>query len=209
MLMQTKSRRWGMFAAALALLMLGVGAWIFLSDRARDAETPSPAKGLSALGRTADDVVLRDMTGRVVAWGDLKGTPRAVFFGFTSCPEICPTTLADLAAATERVGVKAQRLRIDFVTVDPARDTPEVLRAYLGSFGERVVGYTGDEANVARLAAAYRASYRRVPLEDGDYTMDHTTGVYLIDARGQVRSVAAYQSDPERLDTQLIEVLKE
>jgi protein SCO1 len=175
------------------------------------SEPEAPVKrpnGLAALGRGVEDVSLTDAGGRTIRWGALKGAPRAVFFGFTRCPEICPTTMSDLAAAIDRLGPAAAALKIDFVSVDPQRDTVELLGAYMGGFGPMFRGYTGDEAQVLRLANAYRAAYRRTPVEDGDYTMDHTTSVYLVDATGEVRDIVSYQSPPERVDAQLAAFLK-
>lgn len=168
---------------------------------------PARPKGLALLGRQVDDAVLTSAQGDAVVWGALKGAPRAVFFGFTHCPEICPTTLNDLSGAITRLGETAAPLRVDFVSVDPARDTTALLKGYVGHFGPQFRGYTGSEEEIARLARAYRAAYRRVPIEGGDYTMDHTTSVYLVDARGEVRDIIAYQSPPERLDAQLREFL--
>jgi protein SCO1 len=103
----------------------------------------------------------------------------------------------------------AQLGRVDFVSVDPQRDTPQSVNAYLDAFGPAFAGYTGDEAEIARLAASYRAAYRRVPLEGEDYTLDHTTVIYLIAASGEVRDMAAYLTPPERLDAQLKALLAE
>lgn len=169
---------------------------------------PARPKGLAMLGRQVDDVGLTNAQGEAVVWGALKGGPRAVFFGFTHCPEICPTTLNDLSGAIDRVGPAAAALRVDFVSVDPARDTVELLGDYVGHFGPQFRGYTGREEEIARLSRAYRAAYRRVPIEGGDYTMDHTTSVYLVDAQGEVRDIVAYQSPPERVDAQLRDFLK-
>lgn len=173
------------------------------TDAVVSAPPQRPQAELARLGRNADDLSLTDMSGGEVRWGDLVGEPRAVFFGFTHCPEICPTTNNDLAAAVERLGPEARALKIDFVTVDPERDTPALMREYLDSWGPSFRGFGGDETVIRRLAAAFRAAYRRVPLEGGGYTMDHTTSVYLIDARGEVRDVVAYQTQPAVLDAQL------
>lgn len=169
---------------------------------------PAPPKGLARLGREVDNVVLTNAQGDVVAWGALKGAPRAVFFGFTHCPEICPTTLNDLSGAITRLGKTAAPLQVDFVSVDPQRDTTALLQAYVGHFGPQFRGYTGSESEIARLARAHRAAYRRVPIEGGDYTMDHTTSVYLVDAHGEVRDIVTYQSPPQRIDAQLRDFLK-
>lgn len=195
--------------AGRRMVLGGLAALLWACSQPSDQNEPAAVRGAPALGRGVDDAVLVDMTGKSVAWRDLKGTPRALFFGFTRCPDICPTTIGDLSAAIERVGPAARALRVDFVSVDPARDTASVLAAYLGAFGPQFVGYTGEEATLVRLAGAYRAAFRQTPLDGGDYTIDHTTAVYLIDARGQVRDVVAFQTPPEKLDAQLRAFLSE
>lgn len=167
------------------------------------AETVIPADVLARLGKGVDDVALVDQTGAPRTWAALNGAPRVVFFGFTHCPEICPTTMATLQAAKDQAGPAAANLRIDFVSIDPARDTPAALAAYFKSFGPSVRGITGDEAAIGKVAKAFRAAYRRSDLGGGDYTMDHTTLVYLLDASGAVRDVSAYSAPPDRVAAQI------
>lgn len=173
------------------------------ADKAAATAPMIPAEVLAKLGRNIDDVPLTDRSGAQLAWKDLNGAPRAVFFGFTHCPEICPSTMASLAAAQAAAGPDAAALRIDFVSIDPARDTPEALSAYFESFGPSVRGLTGSDDAVAKVAKSFRASYRRSDLDGGDYTMDHTTMIYLLDATGAVRDVATHDSPPERLAAQI------
>lgn len=149
----------------------------------------------------ADNVVLTNQLGEEVRWGTLKGAPRALFFGFTHCPVICPVTVYELTAAMDAIG--AVDLKIDFVTVDPERDTPERLREYFSGFGPRVRAYTGTAQAIARVARAHEVVYRRQALENGDYTMDHTATVFLLDARGRVADVVAYGSPPDVLQQRL------
>ena len=111
---------------------------------------------------------LEDMTGKPVTQADLIGKPTAMFFGFTRCPDVCPTTLVALTDAMTRMGGKADRLNVVFVTVDPQRDTPKVLHEYMSSFDPRIRAFTGTQEQVAAMARAYHVLYRRVPLEDGD-----------------------------------------
>lgn len=111
--------------------------------------------------------------------------------------------MADISAAVERIGPAARDLRVDFISVDPERDTPLVLHDYFGGFGERFAGYTGERAQIDRLVRAFQATYQRTPLEGGDYTVDHTAIVYLLDPSGAVVDIVGYQTAPERLDAQL------
>jgi protein SCO1 len=136
--------------------------------------------------------------GKRVTDKDLSGKPFALFFGFTNCPDVCPTTLLELTNRMDDLGRDADKLRIVFVSVDPARDTPEFLKRYIANFDKRTLGLTGTESEIAAIAKAYRAVYRRVESKDG-YTMDHTATVYLMDAKGQFVGTIAYQ---ENADTQ-------
>lgn len=127
---------------------------------------------------------------------DLKGKPFAVFFGFTHCPEVCPTTLYDLTQDLEALGKDADRMRVAFITVDPAQDTPELMKTYLASFDPRIVGLTGTEEEIAAVAKAYKVYYRKVPTESG-YTMDHTATILLMDSRGEFYGTSNFQESQE------------
>ncbi|MFZ4603049.1 MAG: SCO family protein [Caulobacterales bacterium] len=204
------ARAAGAATLALATIVAACGpAAKSSSDEAKPAAAASatattiPADVLARLGKDLDDVALTDQSGAAVAWKDLNGAPRAVFFGFTHCPEICPSTMAALQAAKDAAGPTAAGLRIDFVSIDPSRDTPAALKAYFASFGPGVRGLTGSDEAIAQVAKSFRAAYRKSDLGGGDYTMDHTTLVYLLDASGAVRDVAAYNAPPERLAVQI------
>jgi protein SCO1 len=123
--------------------------------------------------------------GKTVTDRDLLGAPYLVFFGFTHCPDVCPTKLFEISEVLRATGERGRGLRALFITVDPERDTPEVLKSYLGSFDERIVGLTGDRAAVDAAIRAYRGFARMAPLKDGDYTMEHTSLVYLMDGKGR------------------------
>jgi protein SCO1 len=127
---------------------------------------------------------------------NLKGKPFAVFFGFTHCPEVCPTTLYDLTQDLSALGKDADNMRVAFVTVDPARDTPELLKTYLASFDPRIVGLTGTEEEIAAVANAYKVYYRKVPT-DSDYTMDHTATIFLMDSRGDFYGTSNFQESQD------------
>ena len=128
---------------------------------------------------------LTDQNGRTVTDQDFKGRPFLVFFGFTNCPDICPTTMFEISEIMKKLGPDADRMRALFVTVDPERDTPSALKDYLSSFDPRIVAVTGDEAAIAAVAKAYRAYFKRVPLAEGGYTMDHTAIIYLMGKDGR------------------------
>jgi protein SCO1 len=128
---------------------------------------------------------LVDQDGKSVSDADMKGRLFLVFFGFTHCPDVCPTTLFDMSQMLHALGPDAGRIGVLFVTVDPERDTPAVLKDYLSSFDPHLRGLTGDPAAVDAALKAYRVYAKKVPLKDGDYTMDHTAVVYLMDKNGR------------------------
>ena len=132
---------------------------------------------------------LVDQDGRPVSDEDMKGRPFLVFFGFTHCPDICPTTLFDMSQMLHALGPDADRIGALFITVDPERDTPAVLKDYLANFDPHLRALTGDPAAVNAALKAYRVYATKVPLEGGDYTMDHTAVVYLMDRNGIRRAI--------------------
>ena len=140
---------------------------------------------------------LVDQDGRPASDQDLKGKPFLVFFGFTYCPEICPTTLFDVSEVLRNLGPDADRTAALFITVDPERDTPAALKDYLASFDPHLRGLTGDAAALAAAAKAYRVYYKKVPLDGGGYTMDHTAIVYLMDKDGRFVAPFNLKRKPE------------
>ncbi|MDZ4867795.1 MAG: SCO family protein [Alphaproteobacteria bacterium] len=154
--------------------------------------TPAPAADLATLGQGIETVELVDDAGERVRWADLKGRPRAVFFGFTRCPVICPVTVWEIDAALEKVGPGAEKVQMNFVTLDPARDTPETMGNYFTSFKARMRAMTGSAANVARVAKSFDVVHKKVALSNGDYTLDHTAAVFLLDEKGNVVDVMGY-----------------
>jgi protein SCO1/2 len=128
---------------------------------------------------------LTDQNGQTFTQANLKGKPHLIFFGFTHCPDVCPTALFDMSELLRNLDKDGDRVGALFITVDPERDTPAVLKDYLSSFDPRLRGLTGDPAAVATVEKAYRVYAKKVPTQDGDYTMDHTAIVYLMDKNGQ------------------------
>jgi protein SCO1 len=147
---------------------------------------------------------LVDDTGAPVTEKTIAGKPYVMYFGYTFCPDVCPTTLLDLSRWIEKLGTDADRLNYVFVTIDPERDTIQSMHAYLSSFDKRIRGYTGTLAEIAQIAKEYRVYYQKVPTEDGGYTMDHTAVLYLMGPNGKLVTVIPYQED----DTSAIAKLK-
>ncbi len=128
---------------------------------------------------------LVNQDGQTVTEQDYKGKPTLVFFGFTHCPDVCPTTLFEVSEVLRALGPEGKGVRALFVTVDPERDTPEKLKDYVSSFDPRVIGVTGDADAIAAMTRGYRVYAKKVPLDGGGYTMDHTAIVYLMDKTGR------------------------
>ncbi|KAF2992799.1 hypothetical protein MJC1_00379 [Methylocystis sp. MJC1] len=147
---------------------------------------PRPRDAIAAPRKAAPAFRLTSSTGEAVDDRSMLGRPFALFFGFTRCPEACPTTLLELTSVVKEAGADASDFEILFVSLDVEHDTPELLSDFVGSFGQRVVGLTGSVDDIARAARAFRVYQRKVPLEGGGYTIDHTTLVYLVDRRGRL-----------------------
>lgn len=160
------------------------------------APLSSPA-GSARTASIGGPFTLTTQTGARLSDAELRGKPFTVFFGFTHCPEICPTTLWEMTEALKALGPDGDRLKVLFVSVDPERDTPEFLARYLQSFDPRIVGLTGTQAEIDAVGKAYRAYWEKVPTEDGDYTMNHTASIFMMDAGGRFAGTIAYEEKPE------------
>jgi protein SCO1/2 len=140
---------------------------------------------------------LVDQTGKPFTEKDLRAQPAAVFFGFTHCPEVCPTTLFELNGWLEQLGPDADKVKAYFISIDPERDTPEIINAYVSNVSKRILGVTGDPANVAAMAKGYNIYVKKVNTDDGDYTMDHTASVILLKQGGGFAGTIAYEENAE------------
>ena len=157
---------------ALGLLLVLGG---FVAQRASTAS--SPASGIGG------PFSLVDQNGTTVTAADFKGEPILVFFGYTHCPDVCPTTLDSLSQVLKALGPDRKAAAL-FITLDPSRDTPAVMKDYLSSFDPRIVGLTGSPSAIDAVAREYRVYAKKVPTGDGDYSVDHTGVVYLMDKQG-------------------------
>ena len=190
-----------LFAAACAVIALALGliTMVVVGSRQQATQTTDVATGQPLVG---GDFTLTNQDGQVVDQTILNGKWTLVFFGFTYCPDYCPTTLGVLNAVQERMGDKAKDLQIVFISIDPERDTPQMLKDYLSSdgFPDGVIGLTGTPEQVAKAAKTYRAFYQKVGEGEG-YTMNHGLTVYLMGPDGKFRSAVAHDLGPSRTAT--------
>lgn len=181
---------WGLVGLALiAAASLGLGWYV----------TEFSQKGSLDIGKPVAEIggpfTLTDTKGNKVSDTDFAGRPRLMYFGFTYCPDVCPTTLSELTSYLEELGDKANELAVIFITVDPERDSGQQLGDYLEAFDSRIIGLTGSKEELDPVLDSFRVYRKKVPLEDGDYTMDHTAAVYLMNRKGEFVGTIAYQED--------------
>lgn len=185
-------------AFGLSAIMVA-GVLLFTSQFGRQAAQSVSGRPAAVAGpQLGGPFQLVDQDGHKVTEADLRGKPTVMFFGFTYCPDVCPTTLTEMTAWLKALGPDADRLNVAFVSVDPERDTPAQLKSYLGSFDHRIRGLTGTPEQVAAMAKAYRVYYRKVPVEGGEYTMDHSSMVYLFDKDGGFVGPIGYGESADR-----------
>jgi len=140
---------------------------------------------------------LTDQHGKAVTDKNLKGKPTLIFFGYTHCPDVCPTSLFEISEVLRAMGKDADKVNAVFISVDPERDTPATMKDYLSSFDPHLEGLSGDPAETAKVITSYRVYAKKVPTKDGDYTMDHTALIYLMDRDGRFVSPFNMKRTPE------------
>jgi len=146
---------------------------------------------------------LTDQNGKAVTEKNLKGKPTLIFFGYTHCPDVCPTSLFEMSEVLRAMGKDADKVNAVFISVDPERDTPATMKDYLSSFDPHLEGLSGDPAETAKVITSYRVYAKKVPTKDGDYTMDHTALIYLMDRDGRFVSPFNLKRTPEEAATDL------
>lgn len=180
----------------LGLVLLLATAWVTFFDQGRNVNSV----------RIGGPFALEASDGRLVSNKDFAGRPFLVFFGFTNCPDVCPTTLFEVSEIFRKLGPD-KKVSALFITIDPARDSASKLKDYISNFDKRIVGLTGSQAAIDRVVKAYRAYYRKVPGKNGDYTMDHTAMVYLMNKRGEFVNGFNTKQPPEKAATELARYL--
>jgi protein SCO1/2 len=183
----------GMIGLFFGVLLLGAAATMWLGG----SSPIGPAIG--------GPFALTDTNGKRFTDKDLKGSYALVYFGYTFCPDVCPTTLNQVAEALDRLGPKAEHIRPVFITIDPARDTPAVMKQYVSAFSPRLVGLTGSDAEIGTVAKEYRVYYapHRTGDGPGDYTMDHSSVLYLLGPDGKFIAPIRADDNAEQIAAQL------
>lgn len=182
---------YGAAGVGALLFALFVGWWQVDGPGAPEPEGQRP------LDLSAMDFSLTDHEGNEVGPETLIGRPAMVFFGFTYCPDVCPTTLSDISGWLDDLGDEADEMSVVFITVDPERDTVDAMSEYVGYFHPAIRGWTGKDEEIAKAVRGFRASYERVPTEGGGYTMNHTASVFLFDAAGRFVTMIDYHEPRE------------
>lgn len=188
-------------AVALVAALLG---WLTLeTTRSKDQVAGGPFG-------VPFELVAQD--GKPITEKAFTGKPTALFFGFTNCPEVCPTTLFELDGWLTKVDPDGSKLQAYFVTIDPERDTPEIIGQYLSNVSKRITGISGTPDKVLEMAKGFRVYYRKVPVDetkpDGEYTMDHSASVFLLDADGRFIGTIAYGENAEVAEQKLANLIK-
>jgi len=173
---RTAARPLVIVAAFAGSLVIGLLVMLWAMGGARSIATPAAIGG---------PFQLTDQSGQTVTDKEMHGRPTLIFFGFTHCPDVCPTSLFEISEVLRAMGQDADRVNAYFISVDPERDTTEAMKDYLSSFDPHLKGLTGPPEDLAKVISEYRVYAKKVPLKDGDYTMDHTALVYLMDREGK------------------------
>jgi len=176
-------------SAFLAGLVIFLGIFLFATGNFGGS-----GPGASAIG---GPFKLIDQNGKPFTDQDLKGKPFLIFFGYTHCPDVCPTTLFEVSELMNALGKDADRTKAVFITVDPERDTAAAMKDYLSSFDPHLIGATGDRKSIDAAEKAYRVYAKKIPTKDGDYSMDHTALVYLMDKDGRFVAPFSLKRSPE------------
>lgn len=184
---------WGLALVITSLAAFTTGWW----QNTNPNEASVMSEGALPVPGIGGPFTMTDHRGRPFTEHDLQGPSSLMFFGFTSCPDVCPTTLANISRYLRDLGKDAKHLNAVFVSVDPERDTSQRLSQYLTAFDTRIVGLTGSQHQLLSMAQAYRFYFKKVELAGGDYTIDHTALVYILDAEGKFAGTIDFHEDPQ------------
>lgn len=186
------------FALAAAMLITGC-------DRLKQSTQAASPSAKPAFENTdvtgldyAKDFALPDFNGKMRKLSDFRGKAVVIFFGYTQCPDVCPTTMAQLAEVMKQLGPLADRVQVLFISLDPDRDTPAILAKYVSAFDPRFLGLVGDKDTTEKVAKEFKVFYQKVPgKQPGSYTLDHSAGTFVFDPQGRLRLFLRYDQGPE------------
>lgn len=179
-----------LFCLAIALF----GSLSACSQTTKPAFTNTDITGLEY----AKDFSMPDFNGKMRHLSDFKGKVVVVFFGYTQCPDVCPTTMAELSTVMQQLGPQADQVQVLFVSLDPERDTPKILSEYVPNFNKRFLGLVGDQSQTKKIATDFKIFYEKVPGKTaGTYTLDHSAGSYVFDKEGHIRLFVRFNQGPE------------
>jgi len=184
--MSVRLLRYGIWAAIAVLSLFLVFTYV-------NTRFGSQAEGV----KLGAPFTLTDQNGAPITEAAFEGHPSVLFFGFTHCPEVCPTTLFEISGWLKDLGDEGKDLRVFFISVDPERDTPDVMKGYTQAFTDRITGITGKPDEVDKVLKAWKIYAKKVPTENGDYTMDHTASVILLDRNGRLKSTIDYKESKD------------
>ena len=194
---------WGAVGVVGFLLLATTGGWL-VTDGPLAPPRSATGPGTLAIGGPFS---LTDHRGRAVTERDFRGRPMAVFFGFTHCPEVCPTTLYEMSSNLVALGDAAKDFSVFFITVDPARDTVDTMKDYVSNFDPRIEALVPTEEQLKQLVSDFRVYYAKVPTSDGGYTMDHTATIFLFDRTGAFAGTIGYGEAPAMREAKLEKLL--
>lgn len=181
-------------------LLAAFVSWLFLLAGCEPAKTPFNAVDITGAQGYGADFRLADHTGKIRTMADFRGKVVVIFFGYTHCPDVCPTTLSDMKRVMDLLGKDADRMQVLFITVDPVRDTPAVLSQYVPSFNPTFLGLSGDDSATAQVAKDFKIIYRKVSGKTVDsYMVDHTAGSLVFDAQGRIRLFVNYGLEADKI----------
>jgi protein SCO1 len=186
--MERTTRPLVVIGAFTASLVVGLVLMLWVMGGLRHVTAPAAIGG---------PFQLTDQSGQTVTDKSMQGRPSLIFFGFTHCPDVCPTTLFEISEVLKAMGKDGDRVNAYYISVDPERDTQAAMKEYLSSFDPRLKGLTGNTEEIAKVLSEYRVYAKKVPLKDGDYTMDHTALIYLMDRDGKFVSPFNINRKPE------------
>ena len=200
-------------AVGLAALVVGAMTWVMGQQRAQTALLSGPQPIAQSTTDQAGSgfmvgapFSLIEANGEPITEAAFAGRPTVLFFGFTYCPEVCPVSLFQVSTLLDEMGVEKRDLQAFFISVDPERDTPESLESYISPFAHNIRGITGDVAGIEALAQAWSIHVEKVPLDDGDYTVDHTASMILLDRHGNFRGTFDH-TDPSALQLEKLRLI--